>query len=90
MVLGPARLTFAYDRSFQSDNQLSGYERLIYNAMLGDQTFFTRSDGIERLWEAAVPLLADPPPVKPYPPGSWGPAAIDDLVRPFRWHLGQD
>ena len=90
MVLGPARLTFAYDRSFQSDNQLSGYERLIYNAMLGDQTFFTRSDGIERLWEAAVPLLADPPPVRPYPPGSWGPAAIDDLVRPFRWHLGQD
>jgi len=90
MALAPAQLTFAYDRSFQSDNQLSGYERLIHNAMLGDQTFFTRSDGIERLWEVAVPLLADPPPVKPYAPGSWGPAAIDDLVQPYRWHLGQN
>ncbi len=42
--------------------------------MLGDQSLFTSSDGIERLWEISEPLLQDPPPVEPYAPGSWGPS----------------
>jgi glucose-6-phosphate 1-dehydrogenase len=37
------------------------------------------------------PLLQNPPPVQPYPQGSWGPQpAIDHLVRPFRWYLPQE
>ena len=28
--------------------------------MIGDQALFTRSDGIERLWEISVPLLGTP------------------------------
>jgi glucose-6-phosphate 1-dehydrogenase len=33
------------------------------------------------------PLLDAPPPVHPYAPGSWGPAAADELVAGFgRWH----
>ena len=54
-------------------NALEGYERLILDAMLGDQSLFTRSDGIERLWEISAPLLENPPPVEPYARGSWGP-----------------
>jgi len=37
--------------------------------MTGDQSLFTRSDGIERLWEISAPLLDNPPPVEPCEPG---------------------
>ena len=67
---------------------LEGYERLILLAMLGDQSLFTRSDGIERLWEISEPLLQNPPPVEPYEPGSWGPQPdTDRLMAPFHWYL---
>jgi glucose-6-phosphate 1-dehydrogenase len=55
--------------------------------MLGDHTLFTRADGIERLWEVSAPLVERPPKPQPYPPGSWGPKAIERLVAPHRWHL---
>jgi glucose-6-phosphate 1-dehydrogenase len=81
-------MVFRYEDSFASANALEGYERLILEAMLGDQALFTRSDGIERLWEISAPLLDDPPPVEPYAPGSWGPQpSVGRLVAPFRWHL---
>ncbi len=76
-----------YADSFTAANDLEGYERLILDAMLGDQSLFTRSDGIERLWEVSAPLLEAPPPVEPYAPGSWGPATIDQLTAPHRWYL---
>ena len=87
MRLAPAPFIFRYDDSFQISNQLEAYERLIHDALIGDRTLFTRSDGIERLWEVAAPVLADPPPMDPYDPGSWGPDAIDELIAPRRWHL---
>ena len=55
--------------------------------MMGDHTLFTTADGIERLWEISEPVLEHPPPVRHYAPGSWGPAAIDELIAPRRWHL---
>ena len=72
MRLGSAEMTFNYADSFAAANDLEGYERLILEAMLGDQALFTRSDGIERLWEISMPLLDSPPPVQPYDVGSWG------------------
>ena len=58
--------------------------------MVGDRTLFTSSDAIERLWEISEPVLEQPPPAQPYEPGSWGPAAIDELIAPRRWHLPSD
>ena len=87
MRLAPAPFAFRYDDSFLISNQLEAYERLIHDAMLGDRTLFTRSDGIERLWAASAAVLDDPPPLHPYEPGSWGPQAIDELIAPRRWHL---
>jgi glucose-6-phosphate 1-dehydrogenase len=87
MTLGHAELTFKYSESFASSNALEGYERLILLAMLGDQSLFTSSDGIERLWEISTPLLDNPPPVEPYQPGSWGPESVNKLVAPYRWEL---
>jgi glucose-6-phosphate 1-dehydrogenase len=87
MELGSARFEFDYEDSFSVANQLEAYERLIHDAMVGDNTLFTRADGIERLWEISTPLLENAPSVHRYAPGSWGPDAIHDLIAPRRWHL---
>jgi len=87
MELGPARMIFRYDQSFQTDNQLEAYERLIHDAMLGDGTLFTNAEGIERLWAISEDVLAHPGPLHPYPQGSWGPAAARELIAPNLWRL---
>ena len=58
--------------------------------MLGDQTLFTRGDGIERLWEVSTPLLENPPQLELYEPESWGPESTDELIAPRRWHLSSE
>jgi glucose-6-phosphate 1-dehydrogenase len=87
LCLREAEMTFTYDDSFLTDHNLEAYEHLILEAMHGNQTLFTRSDGIERLWEVAAPLLEEPPPVEPYWRGSWGPESMSRLVAPHRWYL---
>jgi glucose-6-phosphate 1-dehydrogenase len=68
---------------------LEAYECLITTPLTGERTLFTRADRIERLWEVSEPLLAAPPSLHPYLPGSWGPAAAEQLLRPRRWHLAE-
>ena len=75
-------MSFRYEDSFAQANALEGYERLILLAMLGDQSLFTSSDGIERVWEVSEPLLTSPPPVEPYEPGTWGPDERGQADRP--------
>jgi glucose-6-phosphate 1-dehydrogenase len=87
MTLGTMQMAFKYEDSFAAANALEGYERLILLAMLGDQSLFTRADGIERVWDISQPLLDNPPPVQPYAQGTWGPASVDKLIAPNRWHL---
>src|SRR5215472_16226477 len=87
MTLGATEMKFSYGDSFVQANALEGYERLILLAMLGDQSLFTRADGIERVWEISEPLLTAPPPVRLYEPGSWGPEGTDKLIAPDHWHL---
>jgi glucose-6-phosphate 1-dehydrogenase len=87
MRLGEAEMIFRYADSFLRAHELEGYERLILDAMLGDQSLFTRSDGIERLWEISEPLIEKPPPVELYSPGSWGPDSAHRLIAPHRWYL---
>ena len=87
MHLGKARFRFDYEDSFAQEHELEAYERLIHDALLGDRTLFTRSDGIERLWEISAPVLDSPPGVRIYEPGSWGPEGTDELIAPGRWHL---
>ena len=72
LTLGQSTMVFSYQDSFAMSHALEGYERLILLAMIGDQALFTRSDGIERLWEISTPLLENPPPVEPYPPRLMG------------------
>jgi glucose-6-phosphate 1-dehydrogenase len=71
-------MIFRYGDSFRVANGLEGYERLLLDAMLGDQSLFTQAQAVERLWEISAPLLENPPPVQPYAPGSWGPQPSSD------------
>ncbi len=86
MRLGQARMEFSYEGSFGTQG-LEPYERLMYDAMLGDRTLFTNADGIENLWAASNDLLRDPPPLHRYPPGSYGPQKMHELIAPRRWWL---
>jgi glucose-6-phosphate 1-dehydrogenase len=86
--LGEAHMRFSYADTFGgSEAALDPYERLIHDVMLGDRTFFTSSEAIERLWEVSEPVLREPAPVVTYEPGSWGPAEAGELIAPRRWHL---
>jgi glucose-6-phosphate 1-dehydrogenase len=87
MKLDKLSLQFALHETDHADGVLEAYERLIHDAMSGDQTLFTNAEGIERLWELSAPLLENPPDVQLYRVGSWGPSAIADLISPRTWRL---
>jgi glucose-6-phosphate 1-dehydrogenase len=87
MRLDKLSLQFAMHDTGRIGDVLEAYERLILDAMRGDHTLFTTAEGIERLWEVSTPLLEAPPPVRLYPPESWGPKSIHQLVAPHAWRL---
>jgi len=87
MTLDKQSLQFALHETGRTTDLLEAYERLIYDAMSGDHTLFTSAEGIEKLWDRSKPLLENPPPVRAYPPGSWGPNAIHQLIAPDAWRL---
>ena len=61
------------------------YERLLHDAMAGDQTLFLRQDAVERSWEIVAPVLDASGTVHPYAAGTWGPSAADELIAPRVW-----
>ncbi len=80
-------MQFAMQETSWAGAVLEAYERLIYDAARGDRTLFTSASGIERLWEISQPLLDNPPIVRPYTQGTWGPNQIHQLIAPFTWRL---
>jgi glucose-6-phosphate 1-dehydrogenase len=87
MHLDKVSMQFSLQEVDREKDTFEAYERLIYDAMAGDHTLFTTAEGIERLWEISQPLLDNPPPVRPYAPGSWGPEGINELIAPHKWRL---
>lgn len=83
MQMSPATLHFDYREHFGEDSA-DAYERLLADALIGDQTLFLRSDEIEASWEYADAVRADwqrkdAPTLQEYPAGSWGPAQSEAL-----------
>ncbi len=68
------------DDARSGQRPLEAYERLLLDVVRGDQTLFTRSDEVERLWEVCQPLFDDPPTLRSYPFGSWGPEQATELA----------
>jgi len=87
MKLDKLSMQFSTQETSHAGDVLEAYERLILDAMRGDHTLFNTAEGIESLWERSIPLLEDPPPVKPYATGTWGPNAVHQLVTPHAWRL---
>ena len=56
------------------------YEVLLHAAMVGGRARFARQDSVEAAWRVMQPLLDHPSPIQTYAPGTWGPAAADELV----------
>ena len=84
MRLGAVEMDFNYVDYFGSLLS-TGYERLLYDCMIGDATLFQRADMVEAGWGVIEPLLdvwkALPPRTFPnYAAGSWGPKEADDLL----------
>jgi glucose-6-phosphate 1-dehydrogenase len=83
MDMTPATLRFDYRDHFGVASA-DAYERLLADALLGDQTLFLRGDEIEASWEYADAVRADwqrtdASPLLRYPAGSWGPEESEVL-----------
>jgi glucose-6-phosphate 1-dehydrogenase len=84
MHMGGVEMKFNYVDYF-GRTPSTGYERLIYDCMLGDATLFQRADMVEAGWSVITPVLdvwkALPPRTFPnYASGTWGPKEADDLM----------
>jgi glucose-6-phosphate 1-dehydrogenase len=85
MELNTVKLEFSY-KQFGETSAATGYERLLYDSMIGDSTLFHRADMVEEAWRIATPVVdlwASLPPrdFPNYAAGSWGPAAADALIQ---------
>lgn len=61
-------------------DEMSPYERLIGDALEGDQSLFVREDEVEAAWRVVEPALDLQSPVEEYEPRSWGPSSAERLV----------
>lgn len=65
----------------------SAYERILADAMKGDNTLFARQDYAEEAWRIVDPVLKADTPVHAYEPKTWGPREVDKIVSPAGgWH----
>ncbi|MFL5955690.1 MAG: glucose-6-phosphate dehydrogenase [Gaiellaceae bacterium] len=83
MRIRTVHMDFLYGGAFR-EGLPDAYERLILDAMLGDQTLFTRSDEIEEQWALVDAIIAfwrrDHPQFPNYAAGTWGPTGSDELL----------
>jgi glucose-6-phosphate 1-dehydrogenase len=84
MGIRTVHMDFMYGGTFRMALP-EAYERLILDAMLGDQTLFTRSDEVEEQWGIVDAIVApwsrDSPAFPNYAAGTWGPVAADELMQ---------
>jgi glucose-6-phosphate 1-dehydrogenase len=83
--VGPVDMDFNYVDYFGSEPS-TGYERLLYDCMIGDATLFQRADMVEAGWAIVSPVIdvwkALPPRTFPnYAAGTWGPKDADEMMR---------
>ena len=84
MHLQDVNMHFAYQEAFKASRG-TGYEVMVYDAMIGESMLFSSTDLVETAWEIAQPLLdiwgTLPPRDFPnYAGGSWGPKIAFDLI----------
>jgi glucose-6-phosphate 1-dehydrogenase len=61
-------------------DDMEPYERLLGDALKGDQELFARQDTVEAAWAIVDGILDNVTPVHQYQPGSWGPVEAEKLL----------
>ena len=84
MDLAAVKMDFHYDDWFRKEPNV-GYETLLYDVMIGDQTLFMRADMVEQTWRIVQPVLdawaqCSAEDLAIYQAGSAGPAEADALL----------
>jgi glucose-6-phosphate 1-dehydrogenase len=85
-------LDFSYHQGF-AERAPEAYERVLFDALLGDATLFIREDEVGEAWRIVEPLLeafdAHTVPLHTYPAGTWGPLQADALLArsDHRWRM---
>lgn len=89
MELQQTKLDLSFSDTFKNERIADAYERLILEAMLGNQSLFVRRDEVEAAWSWVDGILdawnSSNEAPKPYSAGSWGPvSSIAMLARDDR------
>jgi glucose-6-phosphate 1-dehydrogenase len=69
-----------------TDKEMEAYERVLTDAMAGDQTLFAREDYVEEAWRIVDPVLQSDAPVHEYEPQTWGPDEANLIKPEGGWH----
>lgn len=80
IMLDQPFMEFKYGEDPDFKDLPDAYERLISDAIRGDQTFFNDAEEVEAQWAFVDQLLKDRPKPFIYEPGSWGPKEADQLI----------
>jgi glucose-6-phosphate 1-dehydrogenase len=67
----------------QFGGQPGPYERLISDALAGNQQRFAREDSVLETWRIVQPLIDNPCALEPYKKGSWGPEGASNLLHGY-------
>jgi glucose-6-phosphate 1-dehydrogenase len=82
--LQTTKLDLSFSDTFKNERIADAYERLLLEAMLGNQALFVRRDEVEQAWTWVDGIIqsweqsGERP--KPYPAGTWGPVASVALI----------
>jgi len=80
-------MEFLYGRIFANGVE-DAYERLLFDALIGDPTLFIRSDEVMESWRILAPVqqawASGDVPLAFYPAGSWQPEEAERLLRSRR------
>ncbi len=84
LEIGGVKMNFQYKDYFDA-SPATGYETLIHDCMIGDQTLFQRADNVEAGWRVVQPILDSWSERRPrgfpnYEAGAAGPRTADELL----------
>ena len=70
----------------QVGTEMAPYERLLSDALRGDNALFTSDECVEAAWRVVDNVLEHQDAVRLYEPGSWGPTEAAALAGDEGWH----
>jgi glucose-6-phosphate 1-dehydrogenase len=84
MLIQENKLDLSFSETYEGSRVVDAYERLILEALNGNQSLFVSRDEVEAAWTWVDSIInawntSNEAP-KPYAAGSWGPASAVSLI----------